>query len=280
MAALNAELSRSNHRSLFPFEHLWTNSAREAALSSSQYGTVTATKRKFGSRLLTGTIRQREGGDTDRPLSPRAEVTQILYLLDRKNLNWRNIDADLFPAMNDKAPQDGAEQSDGWEFVQKIFQDSWTLAKENKEKVHRDALQRKWTAYGLKAVAVFGGIAIAAGLPETAAHLVGVAITIAISLDAMFSNHVKLVTATKADNAYKYLLRDVQNEHSTKLAPILILKKSNPTEAQRQLSELNTALKQRLDGESKTIEIAIDEADVKALTALSLDSDRQSRRGR
>jgi hypothetical protein len=175
--------------------------------------------------------------------------------------------------MNRKA--EAMAQPDSWEYVQKIFGDSWNQGKIRRDEIRRNVLCRKSAAYFLKGVAVFGGIAIAAGLPETVAHGVGIAITVAVALDYLVTNQVKLVTFTKAYNAYKHLLRDTANEHSTKLAQILSLKKTDPERAKEQLNKLNVSLKGRIDAESKKIELAIDETDVKALDALSLEKERQ-----
>ena len=167
-------------------------------------------------------------------------------------------------------------QPESWEYVQKIFEDSWNEASARKQEIHRNVRWRKSVAYFLKGVAVFGGIAIAAGLPEQIAHGVGIAITVAVALDALVTNQVKLVTLAKADNAYKYLLRDTANEHSNKLTKIVSLKKTDAEGATDQLNELNGSLKGRIDAESKKIDLAIDETDVKALDGLSLDRERQS----
>jgi hypothetical protein len=54
------------------------------------------------------------------------------------------------------------------------------------------------------------------------------------------------------------------------------LKKTDAEGAKDQLNELNGSLKGRIDAESKKIDLAIDETDVKALDGLSLDRERQS----
>jgi hypothetical protein len=173
-------------------------------------------------------------------------------------------------------------EGNAFSFYQKIFDDSYNQVASTKKKIHGEALFRRGLGYLLKGIAVFGGITIAAGVPEKAAHAIGIAITVVVALDGLLSSHLRLITLTKADHAYKHLLKDTENEHGLKLAPILVLKETDENAAKAQLNELNSSLKKRLDAEAKKIEIAIDETDVKALDALSLEAERRqtSRRQR
>jgi SMC proteins Flexible Hinge Domain len=126
-------------------------------------------------------------------------------------------------------------------------------------------------AFFLKGVAVFGGLAFAAGLKGPIAHVVGIAIAVAIAIDALLFNHVRLVVVTKADQAYKNLLKDTKNKHVIGLSPILKLKETGQTaKAQDQASEFLLSLKKELDKKSGEIEKALDAINIKSLESLAL----------
>jgi len=170
-------------------------------------------------------------------------------------------------------------EPNSFDYVQNIFEQTLQETESAGKAVSLRAFWRRWLAYFLKGVAVFGGIAIAAGLNKEAAHFVGIAIAVAVAIDGLFLNHTKLLAATKGASAYKYLLKDIRNEHQKKLAPILAKKADDLTAAMEKLTELNLSLKDRLDSESKTIDQALNEVDIKALNSLSLDLERKAGSG-
>lgn len=163
--------------------------------------------------------------------------------------------------------------SDGndFEYAQKQFAESYAEVQAAKKRVHIEAIWRKGLAYLLKGIAVFGGVVIAiSGKEGTPAHVIGAAITVAIVIDGFLLNHVRLIAVTKADTAYKYLLKDIKVKHEDGLTPILTLKKTDEPKAVKQGIELNGSLKKELNSKSREIEKALDDVNFKALDNLAL----------
>ncbi len=159
-----------------------------------------------------------------------------------------------------------------FEFIQKIFGDKYSEVEATAGKVHSEAMFRRGLAYLLKGIAAFGGLAITAGVPKDVAHGIGIIIAVAIAVDGLFLNHMRLIAVVKADKAYKYLLRDVRDDHQVAQAPMLGIADENTKLSK--LSDLNLSFKTRLDKESKIIDMALDEVDIKALNALSVDTEK------
>ena len=162
-----------------------------------------------------------------------------------------------------------------FEYVQRIFEETFEETAERKKTVHSEMVWRRGLAYGLKAIPVFGGIAIAVGVKGWLPHAIGIAIMVAVAVDGFVVNHARLITVSQADKAFKRLLKNVRNAHQVALGPILGLKKAGDPSFEAKLNELNRSLKQQLDSESDKIEQALDEMDLKALNALSLEEYRK-----
>lgn len=166
-----------------------------------------------------------------------------------------------------------------FEYVQNIFDQAYQAGEADKKKIHAEAMWRYWLAFSLKAIGIFGGIAIAAGIPQSWAQGVGITISVAVGVDSLLLNHIRLQAVSKADKAFKWLLLDVVNEHQNNLGPILQIKESGQEpEAKAKLTELNMRLKNRLDQESRKIGQALDEVDLKALDSLSLEAEQRAKR--
>lgn len=159
-------------------------------------------------------------------------------------------------------------------FAQNAFEAAYREAEAARRPVRRSSILRRTVAYGLKAIAVFGGLAISSGLVSPYAQLIGLAIAAAVAVDGLFSNHVRMLLATKADQAYQRLVNEARRAHTLRLGPILAIKEKEPEESQRQLLSLLNELTGKLHSGCTEVELALDESHIKALDTLTLDSER------
>jgi len=159
-------------------------------------------------------------------------------------------------------------------FAQNAFEAAYREAEGARRPLQRSSVFRRLVAYGLKAVAVFGGLAISSGLLSPYAQLLGIAIAVAVAADGLFSNHVRMMLVTKAAQALKRLENEARRAHTRRLAPILAIKDKQPEESQHQLLALLDELTGKLHSGCADVELALDEGHIKALDTLTLDSER------
>ena len=157
------------------------------------------------------------------------------------------------------------------EFLQKRFEDDYSTVTLSSRRHLREAKLRRWTAYLLKAIAIFGGIAIAAGLNAFWSHVVGLAIAVVVAMDALSSNHKRLLIVTAAANAYSNLLRNIHQTYMQKLAGVLRLKKTDKAAAETELESLIDTLLNQLNAEQNRIEEGLQADDLKLLKDISLE---------
>lgn len=157
------------------------------------------------------------------------------------------------------------------EYLQKQFEEEYGRASAAAQRLSREAKQRRWAAYTLKAIAIFGGISIAAGLRGVWSQVVGLLVTVAVAVDALFSNHKRLLTVTAAANAYSNLLRNIRQTYNQKLVGILKLKGPDGKKAKAQLENLIDGLLRELHNEQNQIEGGLQAADLKLLDNISLE---------
>jgi hypothetical protein len=139
--------------------------------------------------------------------------------------------------------------------------------------------QRGWRsvlAYGFKLLALLGGVAVATGLEAAAAQAVGVAIAVAVILDGVFSNHTRLMAVAAAHRAVKQLLARVAHEHRISIGPVIEQKRSDEDAAASLLNDLNSRLVKELGEKRQEIQDRMDDVDLRALEALSLDEQRKA----
>ena len=134
-----------------------------------------------------------------------------------------------------------------------------------------EAKKRRLTAYLLKGLAVFGGIAVAAGLRGWWSQAVGILITVAVAIDALSANHSRLLTLTKASQAYSRLLETTSHGYDQDLAPLFRLRGISPHEAEAQLEAMIRTATETLFAERQKIETALQEDDLKLLNSLSVE---------
>ena len=160
------------------------------------------------------------------------------------------------------------------EYAQNTFLSALLEAEVKRKPLHIESIIRRICAYGLKGIAVFGGIAIASGLYSKQAQYIGIAITLAVALDGFFSNYVKMMLVTKAAQAYSRLANEARRSHQLRLTPILQVIAQQPVEGNNQLVALLIELTGKLQSGCAEIENANSEGHIKALEGLSLDSER------
>lgn len=172
----------------------------------------------------------------------------------------------------------GPENGNATAYLQSVLGGEFEETEQARKKLAREVLWRKSLAYVLKGLAVLGGLVLAAGVVPPMSQALGLAISGAVTLDFLLSNHQRLITVVTASQAYRRLLREVARTHRRELPSVLRQKQDNPTKAEAELNKLNSSLVEKLHTESSKIEQALDEADLKALKNLSLDPERAAPR--
>lgn len=159
-------------------------------------------------------------------------------------------------------------------FAQNAFESAYVEVGKSREPIRRSSIARQTMAYGLKAVAVFGGLAISSGLVSAYAQYIGLAIAAAVAADGLFLNHVRMLLVTKASQAYKRLANDARRAHTLRLGPILEIKEAQPDNFRQQFLQLHNELTGKMHTGCAEVELALDEGHIKALDTLTLDSER------
>jgi hypothetical protein len=171
-----------------------------------------------------------------------------------------------------------AERSNPTAYLQDQFGSTYDETNASYKAIAREANGRRALAYSLKGVAALGGLVLTTGLLPPYSQVLGFAIAAVVVIDGLLSNHLRLITAVKAKQAYRRLLRMVVRTHQRELAPILSAKQAGDANAESKLNALNARLLSELHSGSEQIETALDDADVKALMRLSLDQDSAGNR--
>jgi hypothetical protein len=140
------------------------------------------------------------------------------------------------------------------------------------------ALVRRLVAYALKAIAIFGGIAIASGLVgETTSHILGVMIAAAVGLDTLLQNFNRLIAIQDATYAYRELFYRVVREHIQKLGEVQIFRANHDEETARKLLvQILQSLIVVIHAGQTNIENAWKIADLTALRSLTMEQSQTS----
>lgn len=135
---------------------------------------------------------------------------------------------------------------------------------------------RKWLAYFLKAISIFGGIAVASGLEAQPAQKVGVAILIAAGIDLWLTNNKSLLNYAQALDAYDALRKRAERRHQSDLIPVLVAIDDKEGEASDKLVEMVGGLLTMCNEELTSIEEALQEGNLEALKALEIENKKQT----
>ena len=139
--------------------------------------------------------------------------------------------------------------------------------------------KRRWSAYALKIVAGGAGLAIATGLLSGIDQILGVVVLVAVFIDQVFSNHMRLISETQAAHAYRALARKVKADFNPVRNPIALKASEGDAKAQSELDELMRNAHKALSEGINEIESGLEATDIKALKALSLETKEPSSGG-
>jgi len=143
-------------------------------------------------------------------------------------------------------------------------------------KARKQARNRKWLARLLKAVAIFGGIAIAAGIETPYSQAIGIGISVAVGIDQLFANHQNLLIYARAEGAYEMLRKRVQRTHDLRVIPIVSKVQKKDDDASEQLLSLLTSLIKLIHDELEKIEEAVFKKSIQTLVALEIEHQQKS----
>jgi len=135
---------------------------------------------------------------------------------------------------------------------------------------------RRGLAYVLKAVTIFGGIAVASGLVEHLAQIVGVAILIAAGIDLWLSNSKALINYAQAVDSYDALRKRAERRHQTELIPVLAAREDKEAEVSTKLTEMVGGLLEMCNEELTKIEAALRAGNLETLKALEIENKKQT----
>ena len=162
--------------------------------------------------------------------------------------------------------------ADPVEFAQNRFAEEIQKVQGAIAKLNQGTMMRRIVAYGVKGIAVLGGVMITLGLLEEWSRYIGAAITVAVAVDYISSNHRRLLALTEAKYAYSTLLNAVDRTHTRRLADVLALKQAAGDAAARpELLKLLKELLDKLHTKENEIEALIQRADLEGLRQIAVD---------
>jgi len=153
---------------------------------------------------------------------------------------------------------------------QQFFSDAVQALEEHRKHFAADATRRRLVAYSLKAIAAIGGILVAAHIRLIPASWLGIAISMAVVIDGIFSNQILLRASVAAKQASDRLLARIKAEHSLCIPSIVALNSSGETvKAADELFKLESKLTKDLHSGTEKILDGKRAADLKALDRLN-----------
>ncbi len=155
-------------------------------------------------------------------------------------------------------------------FLQKQFEDAIASTEGAARSLSREAVIRRFVAYFLKALAVFGGLVVATGLPTDVSQIIGMGVSMAVAIDAISSNHKRLIIVMEARNAYDRLIRTTNSRYRRGLRDLLRHRPSNSKAAGVRVANLLISLLSDLEDNSNVIADSLRTNDLKTLENLSL----------
>lgn len=135
--------------------------------------------------------------------------------------------------------------------------------------------QRRILAYGLKVVAGGSGLVVASGIYPAIDQLLGMAVLVAVFIDSVFSNHMRLLAETEASHAYSALSRKVKSQFNRERDTFARKAAEGDENAKNELEKMMKQAHITLSDGIESIEAKLADVDIKALQALSLDDERK-----
>ena len=153
----------------------------------------------------------------------------------------------------------------------KLFEDAHGSAKTRYSEYFKEARTRLFFAYVFKAIAVLGGIILTTGLNKGTAQIVGIAISVVLAIDLIFSNHKRLLIISTASKGLGLFLEDIQFKYDNALQEVFKLRDiGKETEAKTKHDQINNDFATKCHEKSQEVRKAVDEADLKFLESLAV----------
>lgn len=159
-----------------------------------------------------------------------------------------------------------------FEFEQTQFESLFNKTKTDAGKAERRFKLFVSIAYVLKAVAIFGAIAISAGLTERVAQGVGVLIMLAVGVDALLSNQKRVIAHSITSISYRNLLEAIMFKHTNALSEQLPKKKTNEAAFFESMTAKLKELRKELFQGRNEIQQALEKAELLTLETLTVES--------
>jgi hypothetical protein len=161
-------------------------------------------------------------------------------------------------------------KGDAAEQAQHFLDEAMTEAKNTQRSYERYASWRYYLAVGLKAIALFGGLAVATLNIDKV--VLGIVISAAVLFDQLFSNHKRMMTETVAANAVQRTIRRVQNTYNDQVLDVIEAnRKGQSDDAYALLLALARMSARTVRDELDRIKTAVAEANIQFLSSLNLD---------
>ncbi len=163
------------------------------------------------------------------------------------------------------------------------FEDQYNKAKGEGEKLKKEAKQRRIIAYILKGIAVLSGIALATGLPRQVAQILGIVVAVVVAMDALFSNHKRLLIMTTASYAYENLFDKIHFSYNHQLQEKVLSvrdskagnKEDNHQKAHEALVKLNQDFSKLIYDNTRMLKERIQKSDLEFLSSVAQDKNKQ-----
>ncbi|MEM7168657.1 MAG: hypothetical protein AAF530_00690 [Pseudomonadota bacterium] len=164
------------------------------------------------------------------------------------------------------------KEADPIEYAQKAFERNIEAIRKSKKKAEFSETWRKVLAYILKAIAIFGAIAVAAGVGEKHSQIIGIAIAVAVGIDQLMSNSKNLVSFARAAATYDALENRAVRKHELSLIPVIGKVREGDQSAREDLQRLLEELISLIHTQSKKIEDALAQRRIESLVVLELEN--------
>ena len=136
---------------------------------------------------------------------------------------------------------------------------------------NKSADRRRYVAYTLKAISVFGGLVVATGKVPDATY-VGIVISIAVILDQWSSNHDRMLSEKVGANAIARTQMRVGNAYNDQLTEVARVRDAgDPARAEGMAVKLATESAKALRDELDRIRTKVAGDDIEFLGSLNID---------
>lgn len=172
--------------------------------------------------------------------------------------------------MSSGVPSELEEYSNAVTLAQKFLNEAMIAAKATQSKYERSTKIRRMLAIALKAIALFGGLAVATGWVNQT--VLGVVISAAVLLDQLLSNHSRLLSEGVAANAVARTMRIAENSFNYNLVKVIEIRdKGKQKAAAQKLIQLAQETAKTVNDELNRIHTAVEKSDIEFLSRLNIE---------